>query len=121
MNLTNLSNDELHRNTQWLAEKERLTTIEILWHLREVEKRMLYAEMGYPDLKTYCVKELRYSEGAAWRRISSISALLLDGEYGNYNPLAWCAISGWSSGQRRVGALDVERPRPSRLNNEETP
>jgi 5-methylcytosine-specific restriction endonuclease McrA len=75
MNLKNLSNDELHQNARALAEKERLTTIEVLWHLREIEKRMLYAEMGYQDLKTYCVKELKYSEASAWRRISSMRML----------------------------------------------
>ncbi len=75
MNLKNLSNVQLHQQTQMTAEKERLTTIELLWHLRENEKRMLYAQMGYRDLKEYCVKELKLSEGSAWRRISAMRLL----------------------------------------------
>lgn len=43
MNLKHLSNQELHQNTLSLSQKERMTTIEILWHLKEVDRRMLYA------------------------------------------------------------------------------
>ena len=75
MNLEKLSNTELHQQTQFTADKERLTTIELLRHLRENEKRMLYAQMGYRDLKEYCVKELKQSEGSAWRRISAMRLL----------------------------------------------
>jgi 5-methylcytosine-specific restriction endonuclease McrA len=75
MNLKNLSNQELHLQTKSRAEKERMATLEILWHLRENQKRMLFAEMGYRDLKEYCVKELKYSEGSAWRRISAMNLL----------------------------------------------
>jgi hypothetical protein len=75
MNLKFLSNTELHLQTKSKTEQERRQTIEILWHLRENEKRMLYAEMGFRDLKEYCVKELKYSEGSAWRRISAMRLL----------------------------------------------
>jgi len=75
MNLKNLSNHELHLQTKSKAETERLSTMQVLWHLRENERRMLYAEMGYRDLKEYCVKELKYSEGSAWRRISAMRLL----------------------------------------------
>ena len=54
MNLKYLSNVELHLQTQKTAEKERLTTIELLWHLRENEKRMLYSQMGFRDLRILC-------------------------------------------------------------------
>ena len=76
MNLKHLSNDELHSFTKAAAEKERLSTIEVLWHLREVERRMLYAKMGYRDLKEYCIKECKYSEGSAWRRIAAMKLLV---------------------------------------------
>ncbi len=75
MNLRSLSNFELHQSTVSGAEQERSRTINVLWHLRENERRMLYAEMGYRDLKEYCVKELKYSEGSAWRRISAMKLL----------------------------------------------
>ena len=75
MKLKHLSNQELHLQTKLAADKERLSTIEILWHLRENEKRMLYAEMGFKDLREYCIKELKLSEGGAWRRISAMRLL----------------------------------------------
>jgi hypothetical protein len=75
MNLKNLSNSELHLQTVSKANCERLATLEVLWHLRENERRLLYAEMGFRDLKEYCVKELKYSEGSAWRRISAMRVL----------------------------------------------
>ena len=75
MNLKHLTNSELHLQTVAKAEHERMSTIEVLWHLRENERRMLYAEMGNRDLKEYCVKELKYSEGSAWRRISAMRLL----------------------------------------------
>lgn len=75
MNLKHLSDIELHLQTQSTEQKVRLTTLELLWHLRENEKRMLYAKMGYRDLKEYCVQELKLSEGSAWRRISAMRLL----------------------------------------------
>jgi len=76
MNLKTISNDDLHFKTKTLAERERLTTLEVLWHLRENDRRMLYAQMGYRDLREYCVKELKLSEGSAWRRISAMKLLV---------------------------------------------
>ena len=75
MNLKHLSNEELHRNTLAAAGRERQSTMEVLWHLREIESRLFYAQRGYRDLKEYCVKELKYSEGSAWRRISAMKVL----------------------------------------------
>lgn len=75
MNLKHLSNHELHQQTKHKADGERLATIELLWHLREIERRMLYAQMSYRDLKEYCVKELKLSEGSAWRRINAMRLL----------------------------------------------
>ena len=72
---TSLTNSQLHQQTLSAAETERTSTLEVLRHLRENEKRMLYAGMGYKDLKEYCVKELKISEGSAWRRISAMRLL----------------------------------------------
>ncbi len=74
-NLKSFSNQKLHLETMSEAEHERSRTIRVLWLLRENERRMLYAQMGYRDLKEYCVKELKYSEGSAWRRISAMRLL----------------------------------------------
>ncbi len=75
MKLNHLSNQELHLQTKLAADKERHSTIEVLWHLRENEKRMLFAQLGFKDLKEYCIKELKLSEGSAWRRISAMRLL----------------------------------------------
>lgn len=75
MNLATLSNNDLHESLKTLAAKERETTVAVLHHLREVERRMLYAELGYPSLWEYTVRELKYSEAAASRRISSMRLL----------------------------------------------
>ncbi|OFZ19958.1 MAG: hypothetical protein A2X94_03935 [Bdellovibrionales bacterium GWB1_55_8] len=70
-----LSNDELLSRTRKLAEDERRISIEILHHLSEIDRRRAYAKLGYPSLWDYVLKELRYSESAAYRRISAMRAL----------------------------------------------
>lgn len=75
MNLRTVPKEILLKRTEELAAKERHVTLEVLHHLREIERRMLYAELGHSSLKVYCVKVLRYSETAAGRRISSMRLL----------------------------------------------
>ncbi len=75
MTLKHLSNEELHLSTITAVEREREATLTVLWHLRENERRLLFAERGHKDLKTYCVKELKLSEGSAWRRIAAVKLL----------------------------------------------
>ncbi len=70
-----LSNQELVRKISLLAAEERRLTIEVLRLLREIERRQLFAELGFPSLFAYCTKELRYSEAAACRRIEAMRAL----------------------------------------------
>lgn len=62
-----ISNEELHNHLVKLARQEREIVAEILKHLREIEKRRLYAEMGCSSLFQYCVEELKMSESAAGR------------------------------------------------------
>lgn len=75
VNLAKISSHDLHRNVVSLAKREREITLEVLHHLREIERRSLYAERGYPSLFEYAVHELKYSQGAAHRRISSMRLL----------------------------------------------
>ena len=72
-----MSDDSLHQQTIHLAGLERKYAREVLLHLREVERRMVYAARGYGSLFEYCTKELRYSEAAAGRRVRA-SRLLRD-------------------------------------------
>lgn len=75
MNLTSLSDKALLENVVLLAQAERDTTLKVLHHLREVERRMLFAKLGFSSLYEYAVKELKYSESSAHRRISSMRLL----------------------------------------------
>lgn len=54
------------------AREERLIQGDVLKLLREVERRRLYADLGYGSTFEYCVKHLKYSEGSASRRISAM-------------------------------------------------
>ena len=74
-NLRELSDDVLLAITVELVSREREITLSVLHHLREVERRSLYAARGYSSLFEYAVKELKYSEGSAYRRISSMRLL----------------------------------------------
>ena len=67
-----LSNQQLLSQTKFLVQKERNTHIQILHHLEEIDSRKLYLELGFSSLFDYAVKELGYSEGAAYRRIKAM-------------------------------------------------
>jgi len=75
MNPKTLSDDDLWTRTRTLATEERRVTLEVLRHLREVEARGLHYDRGYPSLYEYVVRELRYSEGSAYRRIQAMRLL----------------------------------------------
>jgi len=67
-----LTDSELLAVLKELSIKENQTTVEILLHLAEVDKRRLYLEHGFSSLFAYCVTgPLKYSEGAAQRRIAA--------------------------------------------------
>jgi hypothetical protein len=75
MNLTSLSNESLLAKTIHLTSEERRITIEVLWCLREVESRLLFAELGFSSVYEFCIQKLGYSEGSAHRRISAMRLL----------------------------------------------
>jgi hypothetical protein len=54
---------------------ERKITLKVLELLKEVEFRKLYLTLSYGSLHEFCIKELHYSESAAFRRISAMRAL----------------------------------------------
>lgn len=70
-----LTNQELVQKIDFLTKEERRITIEVLRLLREIERRQLFAELGYPSLFAYCTKGLFYSEAAACRRIEAMRAM----------------------------------------------
>ena len=52
--------------------RERQMTLEVIRLLREVEQRKLYLDMNYASLFEFTTKHLKYSEGAAMRRINAM-------------------------------------------------
>ncbi|HXH74192.1 MAG TPA: HNH endonuclease [Bacteriovoracaceae bacterium] len=59
-----------------LAERERAILCEVLWHLREIDNRNLYAESKCSSLYDYCITVLKYSEGQASRRVNACRMLI---------------------------------------------
>ena len=73
--ISKLSDQQLLNKTYHLVEKERLALEQILEHLQEIQRRRLYADLGHSSLFKFAVKELKYSEGAAVRRINALKLL----------------------------------------------
>ena len=55
-----------------LARHEQALQLSVLDHLREIDARRLYLRLGYSSLFDYTVRELHYTEAAAWRRIKAM-------------------------------------------------
>jgi hypothetical protein len=69
--LVGLKNEELLHGVSRLVAQGNELTADILAHLVEVESRLLHAELGFPNLFSYCVESLGLSEGAAGRRCTA--------------------------------------------------
>ena len=55
-----------------LARHEQALQLCVLDHLREIDARRLYLRRGLSSLFDYTVRELHYTEAAAWRRIKAM-------------------------------------------------
>ncbi len=66
---TSLTDEELLRELKRLVAQERENTVAVLRHLAEVDTRRTHEKAAFPSLFVYCVRELGYAEGAAYRRI----------------------------------------------------
>lgn len=75
MNTKDLSNTELLANVRTFRTNERNVLRNILEHICEIETRKLYAEIGYPSVYEWLVKDLGYSEASAYRRMMAARAL----------------------------------------------
>ena len=69
--LSALSNSELIEKLSALARREAAATLDVLLHLAELEERKLHLKLGFSSLFAYCTERLKYSEGAANRRIKA--------------------------------------------------
>lgn len=72
MKYTNLKDHELLDILTSKTQTERNLTLEIIELLEEVDQRKLFLERGFGSLLEFCIKELKYSESAAYRRISAM-------------------------------------------------
>lgn len=75
MDLKNISNENLLINAKKLCADERRITAEVLHHLKEIEFRRLHLQRGYASIYEYAIRELGYSEAAAYRRVSAMRLL----------------------------------------------
>lgn len=71
-NLSVLSKEDLLASSKNSVLLEREATADLIAHLREVERRMLFLEMGYSSLWEFGTQYLGLSEGACQRRIATM-------------------------------------------------
>ncbi len=72
ISLKHYTNEALISELHILVFQERTLSLRVIAFLREVQCRSLHIEMGYVSLFTFCVEELKYSEGAAYYRINTM-------------------------------------------------
>ena len=70
--MKNIYEHETHLKLINLTRVERETLAQILELLRLNFKQKIFAKMGYSHLTKYMIKELKYSESAAWRRWNAL-------------------------------------------------
>ncbi len=75
MFLKNLSNEALLSQTRHYVQREKEMTLQVLHHLKEVERRRLFASLSYSSLFEYVTRELGYCPASACRRIDAMRLL----------------------------------------------
>lgn len=75
MDLRHLTDKVLLADTKLLVARERELSTKILNHLKEIDRRKLYSDLGYTSLFDYCLRELGYTESSAFRRIQAARLL----------------------------------------------
>ena len=71
LGLEGLADAVLRDRLRGLASVERRSLAGLLRHLAEADRRDASRTWGYPSLFFYCTEELRYSEAAAYKRITA--------------------------------------------------
>src|ERR1700739_555121 len=75
MNVKSLSDQELLTSIETLVLNERELLTNILHHLREIEIRRLFSDLGFTSMFDYAMRKLGYSEDQACRRIKAARLL----------------------------------------------
>ena len=74
----NLTDAVLIKRLEELSANENQSTVAVLLHLAEVDRRKLYLPLGYSSLFAYCTSsagKLKYADTAALRRITCARAI----------------------------------------------
>jgi HNH endonuclease len=74
-NIKKLSDKDLLTQTDLLAYEHRKNSVLLLRHLREVEVRRLFVDLGFTSMHKYCLKQLKFSEGETQRRLTAARLL----------------------------------------------
>jgi hypothetical protein len=64
-----MNDDDLLACTRELVGHSCDVEAELLLYLGEIDERKLFAERAFPSMAAFCIKELGFSEGAAYNRI----------------------------------------------------
>lgn len=75
IDLKMLSNSELHSATIRAASEERIASVKVIEHLREVARRDLHLELGFKSLHDYANRALGLSHGSAQRRVAAAQVI----------------------------------------------
>ena len=70
MNVVALGSSELLAATRELVRRANGLEAELLVHLGEIDQRKLYLDYSFPSMFAFCTRELGFSEGAAYSRIT---------------------------------------------------
>jgi len=74
-NTKKLSDKSLLAQTDLLAYEHRKNSVLLLRHLREIEVRRLFVDLGFSSMHKYCLQKLKFSEGETQRRLTSARLL----------------------------------------------
>jgi hypothetical protein len=73
--LAGLKNEELRTRFESLRQRESEVLADLVLHLSEIDSRGYYRDLGYSSMFSYLTQGLKYSEGAAQRRILAARCL----------------------------------------------
>lgn len=70
-----MTDEELERGLQFLAQREKHNLPQLLTHLAEYDSRQLCVKKWHSDLYGYCIRTLKFEDGDAFRRIRAARVL----------------------------------------------
>lgn len=76
MSLAHLTDKTLLSDTIDYAKREKFYSAKVIECIAEVRKRRAFVQLGYASLFEFCLKELKFSEAQAMRRIDAAKLLL---------------------------------------------